>query len=222
MTREALLAALDPPDLLNVAFGIEDGKVTPHDGSETGTRKRAKPDKKEGGGVAHTLGVCDRCKRHGQECDEQAPCGYCSVGGFACERAAKKARAKAASATAHSKGGAASAELPRCENCRKGHRKCDRVTPCHECVSRGLKCGTATVARPAAAEVKKEEGIEVPAIVHVTSTPLESSEDAEGDLPCEECRGLHRRCDRKTPCSTCMTRGTTCTYGGGGAGGLLL
>jgi hypothetical protein len=165
--------------------------------------KRSKREKSEPvAAFCSDHGVCDRCKRHGQRCDGEAPCGYCSVGGFSCERAVKKAaRAKSAG---HSGKARVSAEVPRCENCRKGHRKCDRGTPCHECVARGLRC----VAGGAGDAVTTPVPPQLSAVA--VGTPIESSEESE--LPCQECRNLHRRCDRQLPCTSCVMRSALCSY----------
>ncbi len=34
----------------------------------------------------------------------------------------------------------------------------------------------------------------------------------ESELPCQECRNLHRRCDRQVPCTSCVMRSALCSY----------
>jgi len=144
----------------------------------------------DAGAGSDFFGDCDRCKRHGTECDGGEVCAYCRIGGFPCERASKKPKPEVLS----------SAPVPaRCQNCRAGHRKCDRQVPCSECKARGATC----IPSPAP-EVKQQSAAPRPVI----ELPLE-----EG-VPCESCRKSHRRCDRKSPCTSCKVRGCKCSYAG--------
>ncbi len=82
-----MVMAMETGESLESPAIEEAGKVDP---SEEASWKRSKRERREPAAALYSdHSVCDRCKRHGQRCDGQTPCGYCSVGGFACERAMK-------------------------------------------------------------------------------------------------------------------------------------
>ncbi len=88
--------------------------------------KRNKRSKKDAS-KTQDFGQCDRCRKHGQQCDNQKMCAYCDIGGYVCERLPdkkivvpkKKSEPPQPSSNAQL---ASFEEAPRCENCRRGHR----------------------------------------------------------------------------------------------------
>jgi hypothetical protein len=112
---------------------FEEEEEKKEDGSsEPKRRKRAKKDS-AAPKQKQNVGECDRCRKHGQECDQQILCAYCAIGGYSCQRVPEKKAPKivvvgggrkrtseqAAVAPSHPQ---VREEAPRCENCRKGHR----------------------------------------------------------------------------------------------------
>jgi hypothetical protein len=152
----------DPNDAIPVAFDFvgmvkdEDKRGGVFDVDEYQDSKRAKlgdDDANDGNGEVkrskrsrketlkqkeekRDFGECDRCRKHGQECDKQRVCAYCEIGGVVCERLPDKKPPKIIQTSVKKKieiptmdvlAPAPGEEAPRCENCRRGHRCACRV-----------------------------------------------------------------------------------------------